>query len=145
MVISTFTSCGRYRAKREEKARHEMYLRDKYYYKYFIWVEEGVLDDIKDDIFRIKHELSSFNSDFTYADNSLGNALDYYRFADYWNEDMDSMNSEVEDARSRLQDIESSITKVQMAIERINENLESITGEGMSGEEIVRLLPYMDP
>ena len=58
---------------------------------------------------------------------------------------MDSMNSEVEDARSRLQDIESSITKVQMAIERINENLESITGEGMSGEEIVRLLPYMDP
>lgn len=146
LVVSTaMASCARYRAEREEKARHEMYLRAKYYNKYFIWVQDDVLDDIKEEVANIKQELYSFDSDFTYTDNSLGNALDYYRFADYLNDDMDSMNSEIEDARDRLQYIGSYISEVQKAIERIYDNLQSITGEGMSGEEIVRLLPYMEP
>ena len=143
VLALTLPSCSRYKAERQEKQRHEMELRAKYYGRFFCWVQDRVLDEINDEIASVGVTLDYFDSDYRYTYNSLQNAIYAYDSAYYQNDDMDEMKDEVEEAINRLEDIESSIEEIRAAIGRITDKLESITGEGMSGEDIIKLLPYM--
>ena len=133
------------KAEKQEEQRRRVAWEKKYENKFFYWVEDETLDAINDDINSIRQQLSSFESDYTYTFNSLENALHYYEYADYTNDEMDEMKSEVEDARSRLEDIQSNVSEIQKKIELVYEKLATIPREGMWGDDIIRLEPYMMP
>lgn len=144
-LLVTCTSCRRYKSERKERLRHETELKWKYYGKFFCWVQDDILDEIKSEIDGIQWELNSSDYDMTYISNSLSGAQDYYESAYYQTDEMEAINNEVEDAINRLESLESTLSNIQRAIQQIDEHLESITGEGMWGEDIVRLMPQMTP